>query len=82
MIKPQTLTIRFEIHEGDVTEQFLWPLGQTALTEVVQASFDHDEWTISGNAGGIPLAGRGESVASAIFHYLEAHLIRKEARDI
>lgn len=70
----EILTIRFEIHDGDVTEQFLWPLGQTALTDVVQAYFESGTWIISGNAGNVPFAGAAESKKQAILNYLAARL--------
>jgi hypothetical protein len=69
-----TLTIRFEVHEGDVTKQLLWPLGQTTLTEVVQASFAQGGWIVAGETGGVPFAGRGEYKQQAILNYLAARL--------
>lgn len=72
---PQILTVRYEVHEGDVTREAAWPLGQTALTEMVQANFAQGEWTISGQVGDVSFAGRGESRQKAVLQYLEARLI-------
>jgi hypothetical protein len=70
-----TLTIRFEIHDGDVTPQFLWPLAQTALTDVVQATFTDGKWTISATVGDFRFVGEpAEYKNQAILNFLKARL--------
>jgi hypothetical protein len=73
-MREQTLTVKLEIHDGDVTDQRLWPLGQTAITDVVRASFVDGEWTIAGEVGNVPFAGRAEYKQDAILNYFRARL--------
>jgi len=76
-MKQLTLTLRYEVHEGDVTAQFLMPLPETGIADVVQATIaDDGQWTITGaDADAHPSwVGRGEYKHEAILNYLKARL--------
>lgn len=65
-----TLTIRFEVHNGDVTDQYPWPLGQTSMIDVVQVYIEHGKWTISGDIDGWLCTGEpAETKIQAILNY-------------
>jgi hypothetical protein len=70
MMNRQTLTICFEIHEGD----YPGSLGKVALTEVVQASFEDNEWIVTGTTEGITTTGKAEYKHQAILNYLQGRL--------
>jgi hypothetical protein len=76
-MKPLTLTIRYEVHEGDVSQQFLWPLAKTAIVDVVQATHEDDgAWAITSTEQDASPSwiGHGEYKQEAILNYLKARL--------
>jgi hypothetical protein len=76
MSNTQTLTIRFDIHDGDVTTQFLWPLPKTGIAEVVQATLENGQWTITSaeQDASSKWIGHGQYKQEAILNYLKARL--------
>lgn len=70
------LTIRFEVHEGDVTPQFLWPIPRTGITDVVNTKFVENQWEVTSAEPDAPTAwiGRAESKHMAILEYLKTRL--------
>jgi hypothetical protein len=76
-MKQLTFTIRYEVHEGDVTERFLMPIPETGIADVVHATIaDDGQWTITGaDADAHPSwIGRGEYKREAILNYLKMRL--------
>lgn len=71
-----TITIRFEIHEGDVTPQFLWPTPHIGIMEVLDVDFVGGQWEVT-NPEAAPSwqwIGRAEWRIGAILDYLRARL--------
>jgi hypothetical protein len=70
------LTVRYEVHDGDVTDQFLWPLGHTSIIEVCRARFVDGQWEVTSNDAAAPIAwvGHAEYKQEAILNYLKARL--------
>lgn len=74
--KEHTLTVRLEIHDGDVTTQFLWPVAKKAIADVVRTRLDGGMWTVSGEVGGTTFTGQASSKNEALLKYLSARLGR------
>lgn len=71
-----TLTVRFELWEGDVTPHRLLPMPNTGICEVVHADFREGEWHIVNAEPNAPRAwtGHAEIKQVAILAYLKARL--------
>lgn len=75
MNQPETLTIRFDVYQGDVTEQYYPPTPSPSIEDVVQASLVDGGWIISGEVEGHHFTGQpAQSKDQAVLNYLHARL--------
>lgn len=71
-----TITVRFEIHEGDVTDRLLMPLPKVGTCEVLQVAFADGQWEVTNADTTQPQQwrGRAEYKYDAVLNYLRARL--------
>jgi hypothetical protein len=73
---PDKLTVRFEIHEGDVTRQRPWPLPRVGILEILEIDFVEGQWVVT-DPDAAPewgWTGQSEWRIQAILNYLQARL--------
>lgn len=72
----QIITVKFEIHEGDVTDPFLWSCPKTGILEVLHINWVDGAWEVT-NPEAKPewnWVGRADNYHLAILDYLQARL--------
>jgi hypothetical protein len=74
MDRGQTITIHYEVWDGDITPLFLAPMPQTGIAAVAQTRIEQGRWVVSSEDGGVPFAGTGDNRHEAITNYLLARL--------
>jgi hypothetical protein len=75
MSNPETLTIRFEVYPGDVTEQYYPPTPNPGIEDVVQAINESGTWTVSSEVEDHTFTGQpAQNKDQAILNYLQARL--------
>lgn len=75
MSEPDTITIRFEVHEGDVTQE-RWPTPQVGILEVLEVDLIEGQWIVT-DPDAQPewhWEGRSDWRLLAILDYLRARL--------
>lgn len=71
-----TITMRYEVWNGDITPHFLLPVPEIGITEVLNVTFFDGKWTVMSNEPGASpeWIGRHEYRQIAILKYLQARL--------
>lgn len=72
--REQTMTIHYEVWDGDITSHFLAPMPRTGITAVARARLEQGRWVVGSEDGGVFFAGTGDNRHEAITNYLLARL--------